>query len=219
MVRWTQGADVKLLVGLLWISAALAQTQAPIGLVRGQLLECDTAMAAGQFSIRDASNQVFRFAYDGKTYFEREKERSNAAGLRKGDLLEIVSDVSPESILRYARTVHVMEPERAPRPSTSGRFRSYRSPIEPWLPMGNLTFSGIVRRLNDQRLVLRTRVGGEKIIRLRSDTRYLKDGSQVEFSTLQPNTRVFIRAGQNLDDDVEAYQVVWGQILDPNPSN
>ena len=33
---------------------------------------------------------------------------------------------------------------------------------------------------------------------------------------LKPNTRVFVRAGRNLDDDLEVYQVIWGEILEPN---
>jgi hypothetical protein len=196
----------------------LAQAPAPIGLVRGLLLERDSTGNAGELSIRTSNNQVFRFAYDAKTYFEREKERIAVGGLRPGDLLEIVADLSPESSLRYARTVHVMEPERPARarPASLGRFRAYRSPLEHIIPRGDLTFTGVVRRLTDDRMVLRTRLDGEKVILLREDTRYLADGSQVEWSTLQPNTRVFVRAGRSLDNDLEAYQVVWGEILEPN---
>ena len=29
------------------------------------------------------------------------------------------------------------------------------------------------------------------------------------------NARVFVRAGRNLDDRIEAYQVMWGDILVP----
>jgi hypothetical protein len=29
---------------------------------------------------------------------------------------------------------------------------------------------------------------------------------------------VFVRAGKNLDDQVEAYQIIWGDIMEPiNP--
>ena len=212
---------MRLLGGLLWISAAVAQTQAPAGLVHGILLERDSTGPAGELSIRTATNQVFRFVYDGKTYFEREKERITIGGLRVGDLLEIVADQSPESSLRYARTIHVMEPERPARATAAslGRFRAYRNPLEHIFPRGDLTFAGVVRRLTDERMILRTRVDGEKVILLREDTRYLEDGSQVEWSTLKPNTRVFIRAGRNLDNDLEAFQVVWGEILEPNSTH
>ena len=34
----------------------------------------------------------------------------------------------------------------------------------------------------------------------------------------KPTTRVFVRAGKNLDDQVEAYQIIWGDIMEPvNP--
>jgi hypothetical protein len=32
------------------------------------------------------------------------------------------------------------------------------------------------------------------------------------------NARVFVRAGRNLDDNIEAYQVMWGDILRPGRS-
>ena len=37
----------------------------------------------------------------------------------------------------------------------------------------------------------------------------------VDAATLKPNMRVFVRAGKDLYDQVEAYQVIWGTILDP----
>ena len=37
----------------------------------------------------------------------------------------------------------------------------------------------------------------------------------VEAAQLQPNMRVFVRAGRNLYEQVEAYQVIWGGILVP----
>jgi len=210
---------VRLLAGWLCVAAAVAQGQAPIGLVRGQLLECDADGPAGELSVRTSSNQVFRFAYDAKTYFEREKELTRPGLLRKGELLEIVADQSPESSLRYARTVHVLEPERPRPPWSAGRFRAYRNPIEEILPLGNLTFAGVVCRLVAERLVLRTRADGEKIILLRSDTRYVEDGAPVTPAMLKPNMRVFIRAERNLDNEIEAYQVVWGEILQPGLSH
>jgi hypothetical protein len=33
------------------------------------------------------------------------------------------------------------------------------------------------------------------------------------------NERVFVRGGRNLEDEIEAYQVVWGGILRPTPGN
>jgi len=73
----------------------------------------------------------------------------------------------------------------------------------------------VVFRLNSQRVVLHTRAAGEVSILLRPDTRYLADGQLVDAGWLKPNMRVFVLAGQDLYDNTEAYQVIWGKILSP----
>jgi hypothetical protein len=65
-------------------------------------------------------------------------------------------------------------------------------------------------------MVLRTRIDGQKWILLRKDTRFREDGLLVEPSSLRSSTRVFVRAGPSLDGEVEAYEVVWGEILSPD---
>jgi len=210
-------SSVVLVSSWFWFAIALpAQQPTPVGLIRGQLLECDPAGSEGELSIRASTNQVYRFRYDSKTYFEIENRRTTADGLRKGDPIEVLADRVAGLNLSYARTVHVLEPVRKQRPTFSlGRYRAYRSALEPLLPSGDLTFSGVVQRLNGDWLLLRTRLDGEKRILLREDTHYLAEGAPVNASALKPNMRVFIRAGRNLDNDLEAYQVIWGAILDP----
>jgi hypothetical protein len=197
-------------------SAAFAQSDAPPGMVRGDLLEWEAAKGAGEFSIRTAAHQVFRFSFDSKTYFERDLERCPVEKLQKGDLLEIVSDHAGPA-LAYARTVHVMERERPARRAAAslGRYRAYRGSADRMVPLGNLTFSGVVSRVNGGRVVLRTRREGEKTFLLREDTRYVENGTQVTAAELKANTRVFVRGAKNFEDDLEAYQVVWGEILEP----
>lgn len=209
---------MRLACSLLLISlGVLAQTQVP-GIVRGRLLELETAGPTGELSVRGAGNQVHRFSFDAKTYVERDRQRILPSRLEKGDDVEIVSDLGPSNSLRYARTIHVVEREQQkPRPPVSaGRFRLSRAPVEDLIPRGNLTFSGLICRLNEERIVLRTRVDGEKIIYLRPDTRYLQSGAQVQASALRTNTRVFVRGSRNLENEIEAYTVVWGEILNPH---
>jgi hypothetical protein len=171
-------------------------------------------------AVRDANNEVFRYQFDAKTYAERDGQLIQASRLKPGEKVEVVSDRSPAPALRYARTVHVIEPQPPPRPLTMGRYRApnpavpRRSALDT-LPTGTLTFSGVVGRLNGDRVVLHTRVTGEQSILLREDTRYLHDGEVVEATDLKPNMRVYIRAGKNLYDQVEAYQIIWGTILTP----
>ena len=95
------------------------------------------------------------------------------------------------------------------------RVRSYRSATEALAPRGDMTLSGVVMRVVGDRLILRTRSNERKTIVLRPDTRYLGGGQSMDRSNVEVNTRVFIRAGHNLDNDVEAYQVIWGDILQP----
>jgi hypothetical protein len=121
-------------------------------------------------------------------------------------------------VLRYARTVHVTSDLPAPRPPslTRGRFgTASRLTEDRALPLGSLTYAGIVFRRTDDRLVLHTRDGREQSLLLRKDTRYLQNGEIVDAATLAPNTRVFVRAAKDLWDQLEAYQVIWGKILEP----
>ena len=201
---------------LLVFPVTLAAQQLPsAALIRGVLVERDAQATSGEFSVRAHGNQVFRYRFDPKTYVERDQRISEVARLVPGDKVEVVSDEGPGSTLRYARTVHVIETPPPPRPLSQGRVRAYRTPAERLAPISTLSFAGVVSRLNSDRVVLHTRAGGDQTILLRQDTRYLANGEVVDFAALQPNMRVFVRAGKNLYDQVEAYQVIWGQILSP----
>jgi len=188
------------------------------GVLRGVLLECDPHLPTGEFSVRaHVTNQVYRFNFDPRTYVEDAGRRISMSGLQKGDTVEVVSDRDATITVHYARTVHVIEMRPTPRASSSyERQHAYRSSIDLMAPRGDMTFSGIIAKLASDRLILRTRMNGEKIILLRRDTRYLEGGTLVDAAELKPNTRIFVRAGKNLDDQLEAYQVIWGEILEPN---
>jgi hypothetical protein len=201
-----------------WMAAA--QTGNPPGpperaaLVRGVLLECD-ARAAGELSLRTAGNRVLRYQFDPKTYVEREERLIEPARLVPGEMVEVLSDTVAGYALRYARTIHVIQPVPPPRPQTPGRLSAYDPKTEPAIRAGNIAYSGVVFRLNSQRVMLHTRQAGEVSILLRPDTRYLADGLLVDAASLKPNMRVFVLAGKDLYDDIEAYQVIWGKILSP----
>jgi hypothetical protein len=204
-------------VGVLLLFPLIGAAQVPPNpaLVRGVLLECDARSGSGELSVRAADNQVFRYQFDPKTYVERDDQLIEAARLRPGERVEVVSDIAPGFTLRYARTIHVIPAPAPPRPLTAGRLRASPPQVEPAVRTGNLTFSGVVFRLNGERVVLHTRAAGDRSILLRQDTRYLADGEVVDAAALKPNMRVFVRAGKNLYDEVEAYQVIWGAILNP----
>ena len=199
-----------------WVGIAQAQVAMPENapLVSGVLLECD-ARPAGELSIRAADNRVLRYHFDAKTYVERDEHLIDTARLVAGEKVEVLSDTVAGNAVRYARTIHVIQPVAPPRPKTLGRLRAYDPKAEPAVRTGNMTYSGVVFRLNSERVVLHTREAGDLSILLRKDTRYLADGQVVDLESLKPNMRVFVRAGKDLYNDVEAYQVIWGTILTP----
>jgi len=194
-----------------WV--ATGQTHENAALVRGVVLECDTR-PSGELSIRTADNEVLRYQFDAKTYAEREEHLIEAGRVKPGEQVEVVSDSMPGSLVRYARTIHVIQPTPPPRPLSQGRLRAYNPKQDP-VRTGNLTYSGVVYRLSDERVLIHTREAGDLAILLRKDTRYLQDGVVVEPADLKLNMRVFVRAGKDLYGEVEAYQVIWGTILTP----
>jgi hypothetical protein len=195
-------------------AALAAQVPGAPGLVRGVLLECEARAGAGSLSVRSPNNEVFRFTFDSKTYFERESERIDPSRLAPGERMEVVADRGEG--IRYARTVHVLEPPKPVRPPLPpGKFRTYRSGIEHLVPRGDMTFSGILSRVNAERLVLRGKDGSDRTILLRHDTRFLDGGEVADIGNLKPNMRVFIRAGRDLYGEVEAFQIIRGGILQP----
>jgi hypothetical protein len=199
---------------LFLLAPLIAWAQFPAPQQAGVVLERDSNVAAGEFAIRAPDNQVYRYRFDLKTLVERDTLPGGIGHLNSGDQVTVDSDPVDGSLLRYARTVQVLTaPVQLARAD-----RGLRSSAFPLLDRtsqtGNLTFSGVVARLTGQSLVLRTRAG-EQTLLIRRDTRYVDNGDTVEAAELRPNMRVFVRAGKNLYEQVEAYQVIWGEILDP----
>lgn len=210
--------------GIFALLPLLGAAQAPSSAViaQGVLLERDTPAIEGEFSIRADDNQVYRFRYDGYTYVVRDSLLITVPALKPGERVEVIADIVPGSLVRYAHDIHVVT--EAPRPlrarpaeSTASRMLAGFDPLDSYLstlPIGNLTFSGVVYRVNGERVVLHTRTGDQPIL-LRRDTRFVEDGESVNLASLKPNMRVFVRAGKDIWDQVEAYQVYWGGILQP----
>ncbi|HEV2688115.1 MAG TPA: hypothetical protein VGV35_06160 [Bryobacteraceae bacterium] len=200
---------------LMLAAAAPAQDNAPPGLLRGILLTWSATADAGAFTFLGFENNVYSCSYDRKTYMERDNERITFARAQKGDRLEVVTDRRLASGQCYARTVHILEDPRTrlvpglrPRPNVSSALASLP-------PRGDLTFTGVVVRVTSTSLTLRSRSGDHLLLHLRPDTRFLGEGQVAGPGSLRANTKVFVRAGKNLDDEVEAYQVIWGEILHP----
>ncbi len=201
---------------ILFLAFAGSVQQAPIGIVRGDLVKWEASAGSGELDFKTIEGRLYQCSFDAKTYFERDNQRVAPGVMAAGDRVEIVSDHKAGSEICYARTVHVSDAV-AVRTGPGGRprLRHEQSPTESFAPRGDMTFAGRVVRVDHDVLTLRTRADGDKLILLRQDTRYIGDGQRVEPAGLKRNTRVFVRAGRNLDNDIEAYQVVWGEIVQP----
>jgi hypothetical protein len=196
----------------MFVLPLVGQEEGPIGILRGDALDRQGTPIAGSIVFKSEGGQEYRCHYDNFSYLERDGERIGAGAIKSGDHLEIVADHKPGSKECYARSVHVLDNG----PVNPGyRIRQRRTAADQIFPRGNIVQAGIIVRLTPELMVLHTRHDGEQTFLLRQDTRYLDGGVLADFSKLETNTRVSVRAGTNLDNKLEVFQVVWGQIDGP----
>jgi len=201
---------------LLLASAALlaiAQEDAPAGYLKGEFVSWSGSSRGGEFTFRSTSQQLYSCSFDQKTYIERWNQRITFASAGQGDRLELVSDHPRESAPCYARLVQIVDSTVVR--AVPGVRPHLLSPKPSFTlgPRGNMTIAGVVLRVFPELLVLRLRTGEQRFVRLRSDTQYLAQGQPSPAGSLRANTLVFVRAGKDLYGEVEAYQVIWGEIL------
>jgi hypothetical protein len=195
-------------VWLIPLLAAALPAQAPEDVkLTGTVLERDADATAGQFSVRAATSQVFRYRFDPKTAVERASQAIDVARIEPGDSVEVTSDQPPGAALRYAVSVRVLS---SPPP----RAR-YAGGADRGAPPADLSYSGVVSQVSSGRLTLRLRNGQEQALALRQDTSYFADGRRMDVDALKPAMRVFVEAGRSIMGQVEAYRVVWGGIMQP----
>jgi hypothetical protein len=199
-----------------WLLALLAPlgaaSEMPSGIFHGKLTALDGTAAAGEFSAQDADGASFSCGYDARSYFELNKARVPATNMQPGDPLEVLADRKPGTRNCYARIVHITL-------TVSGtRHRVVQPPARParaseFLPQrGDRNLAGIVVRREAARLTLRTR-DGERFLVLRPDTRFLGDGLKLDAAAVPLNAHVFVRAGSDGFGQMEAYTVMWGEIV------
>jgi len=184
------------------------------GVVHGKLVSWTGAPRAGEILI-GSSEGVSSCAFDSRTYFEREHRMIAVTGLSAGDPLEIVADRRPGSSACYARTVHVSG--AAPQlfvPGVRPALRTGPSPTESFAPRGDFMFGGRVVRRESRKMTVMTRAGEIHVV-LRPDTHFADRGLSVDAASLPVNAHVFVRAGRDIDGFLEAYQVIWGEIVAP----
>ena len=209
---WRMKASIGIVLGM---ASVWAQENAPAGFLKGDFLSWTGTPRSGQFVFQSAGSRIYSCTYDNKTYIERDKRYITIASAEKGDSLEIVSDYRNDSTVCYARLVHVLDPQRAQVVPGVRPRKAPNRPFEVFGPRGNMTLSGLVMGVGSNVLTLKSRRGEYQTIHLRADTRYSDEGQTAEAGNLRVNTLVFIRCSRNLENEVEAYHVVWGEILRP----
>ncbi len=199
---------------LMAILPLMAQEEGPIGILRGDAVDRRGTALEGSIVLKTSDEHEYVCHYDNFSYLERDGERIGAGAIKSGNHLEIVSDHKPGSKDCYARSVHVLLNSVLPV-NPGYRIRQRRTVAEQIFPRGNIVQAGIIVRLTPELIVLRTRHDGEQSFLVRQDTRYLDSGVAADFSQLETNLHVSVRAGMNLDNQLEVFQVIWGRIDGP----
>jgi len=209
---------MRLWLALVAVSPLLGQNGPSTAVLRGQLLDRSGDGEKGEFAIRLDNSYVFRCFFDAKTHFEKDGAPAPLFRINAPDRLEVDADIDLEHFLCYARQVKVQS--RQPSPLEQEALQRlkhprFRSLADLMFPRGNLLYGGVVLRVTHGALVVHTRKEGNRTFLLRGDTDFFAYGLIGDPSTLTVNTRVFIRAGKNFLNQLEAYQVIWGDIVQP----
>jgi hypothetical protein len=205
-MRW-----VFLLVLLAPVSAA--EDDLPLGIVRGKLSDPKVNGLRGGFLLTAESGRETRCSYDERTWFESQRVRVSVEAFTPADPVEVLVDqrLQPDGSRRcYARTVRLVEPN-APPPNP--RRPVYRSVTEHIMPRGDLAFSGVVTGFTENAVLVKTRNAPARPFLMRPDTRFLERGVISDRANLPVNQMVFVRAGKNIEGQLEVYQVIWGEIV------
>jgi len=201
-------------VWALVLLAAPVFAQAPVRLLRGEVVAFAYEDGAGDITVRDVLYRATKCAVNSGTWIEMNGKQVPPTEVRLTMTAEVLADTRPGGGNCLSLTVYLREPlPRWPavRPlSTNSTF------LDNLWPRGNMIFSGTVRSLQDGELVVRTRKGVEQRMRVREDTVFSTGGRVVKPADLEPQQRVHVRAGRGFDGRVEVYQVTWGEILQPD---
>jgi uncharacterized protein (DUF2164 family) len=187
-------------------------TLAPLS--RGVWQEWVGSESHGTFLFK-TEDQTHRCAFTSKTYFEREHKRTWVSKIDAGQQVEVLSERMAEGARCRALIVRVLTPKALENPRY--KWRTFQAAAEIVAPRGNVVMTGIVLEHDDYSLKLRTRDGVRHLITLREDTRFMGSGAAVARGELPAYQTIQVRAGKTYDNRVEAYSIVWGEILRPRP--
>lgn len=183
--------------------------QLPMGIFEGRLVR----VTGQKLELILEDGREWSCQTDGRTFIDRSRERLTLKDLKPGDFLELVTERHGIGVC-FARMIHVAGLER--RFGGRGQMGSVRRSTESFAPRGSVAITGVVRNLQSNSIELRTRQDGNMRFRLRPDTIFVRDGVRVEAGEVDRTQPVFIRAGYDFNGELEAYQVTWGAIVQPD---
>ncbi|MBS1828597.1 MAG: hypothetical protein JST93_25050 [Acidobacteria bacterium] len=181
-------------------------------LTRGVWQEWVGSDTNGSFLFK-TEEQTHRCAFTSKTYFEREHKRTWVSKIESGQQVEVLSERVQDGTRCRALIVRVLTPKALESPRY--KWRTWQAAAEIVAPRGNVVLTGIVLEHDEYSLKLRTRDGLRHLITLRDDTRFMAAGAASARMDLPAYQTIQVRAGKTYDNRVEAYSIVWGEILRP----
>lgn len=189
----------------------------PVRLLRGEVIAMSYSGGTGEISLRDTLYRVHTCGLNGDTWIEMNNRRVAPAAIRLTMTAELVAGMRASPGGCDALTLYLSE--ATPRWSAARPLATVPSTsifLDNLWPRGNLIFSGTVRSVGQSELIVRTRAGEERRMRVRDDTVFSTGGRIVRLADLEPQRRVHVRAGRGYDGVLEVYQVTWGDILQPD---
>ncbi len=207
-------------VALLCVLAVALPSRAEDGpgvrIWKGELIEWNVRGPVGDLAMLDKAT-IRRCKVSSQTYMTRETLRVTPVGVRVGDFVEVVADLR-EAGRCTALTLYIKPGEQTPKQRSLSPYWTPRSSpgiLDNLFPRGMITLTGIVDKIVEEEITLWTRTQRKVTFALRPDTVFSDNGRPVGMESLPKQTRVFLRAGRTFDGALEAYQVVWGEILFP----
>jgi hypothetical protein len=202
----------KVLVACLALTGGLwgqLRSGVPTGILEGRL----AGIVGGKLEVVLEGGDALICSVDGRTYIDRERQRLYVKDLKVGDLLELVTERHGIGAACFARMIHVVNVEK--RFGGRAKVGSVKRATESFAPRGSLSVTGVVRDLQTGYLEIKTRQNGTMRFRLRADTLFVQDGREVPAGEVDRTGPVFVRAGYDLNGELEVFQVSWGAIVQP----
>jgi hypothetical protein len=90
-----------------------------------------------------------------------------------------------------------------------------RAATESFAPRGNLLMTGVVVEAGEEFFLLRKRDGTRQLVQIRKDTHFFGSGEPLDRHGLPLNRPLQVRGGRTFENEIEAFSVIWGDILKP----